>query len=196
MSRSPRAPEVSATMLRTARPIRVKAKPKPSICKPGVPAPGSTNCGRKARKNKATFGLSTFESTPCQKANGSLVRSARSGAEITLPVQHGSDAQVEQVGRAGVLHNRKCQGALGEGSPRAPRRRAPCAPAGPSRPRRPRPARRPDPARRRGRGRESHVRPGHDDERQRSGHEEQQVLCPASAHSSRGSRLSVVDWSL
>jgi hypothetical protein len=34
---------------------------------------GSINCGRNARKNKATFGFSTFVTTPCRKA-AALVR--------------------------------------------------------------------------------------------------------------------------
>ena len=35
-----------------------------SICSQGVPRPGSTNCGRKARKKRAVFGLKVLTTIP------------------------------------------------------------------------------------------------------------------------------------
>jgi hypothetical protein len=49
--------------------------PSTTIWVQAAPRAGSTNWGRKARKNSAVFGLSTFTTTPCRK-----MRESRSGS--------------------------------------------------------------------------------------------------------------------
>ena len=57
--------------------VPLKMKIRPSIRKASVLCGGSaaTNCGRKARKNSATFGLSALVSAPCQNTRRSDVSS-------------------------------------------------------------------------------------------------------------------------
>ena len=48
-----------------ARAITTNSTPNTATCAATEPRSGSTNCGRKARKNSAVFGLSTFTTAPC-----------------------------------------------------------------------------------------------------------------------------------
>src|SRR5438093_12578333 len=61
--------------------VPVATKVKPSRRKAGTfaGADGSMNCGRKARKNNATFGLSTFVRMPWRKAAAVSVPVKREG---------------------------------------------------------------------------------------------------------------------
>ena len=70
-NRSPSHPAASATPTFTAVPDTSNASPSATICHPTSPLAGSTNCGRNARKNSATFGLSTFVTTPCRNTRHS-----------------------------------------------------------------------------------------------------------------------------
>jgi len=47
-----------------ARPVSIISTPRITIWTAGRPCVGSTNWGRKAKKNKATLGLSTFTTMP------------------------------------------------------------------------------------------------------------------------------------
>ena len=68
---------ISATAKKTA--------PRTMVCTAAPPRAGSMNCGRKARKNSETFGLSTLTSMPSAKArvSGAATGSAAAAASLT-----------------------------------------------------------------------------------------------------------------
>jgi hypothetical protein len=83
---NPKSPEQRATMLRTARPMRVKATAKASIRKPVAPRLRVDELDSRARKKSATLGLRTLESAPCRKIVASPALSVRPGeAKPSLP---------------------------------------------------------------------------------------------------------------
>ena len=65
-----------ATAMFTSVPEQLNRQPSTTICSATEPRSGSTNCGRNARKNSATFGFRMFVTAPWRKIAHSLVRSS------------------------------------------------------------------------------------------------------------------------
>ena len=85
-----------------ARPTKIEPEQR-ATCDQTAPRFGSTNCGRKARKKSAVFGLSTFTTTPWAKTPASARRAVASDAADGLTVEQLPDPEVDEVGGAGVL---------------------------------------------------------------------------------------------
>ena len=91
-------------------PLKMKIRPSAMKASALCGASAATNCGRKARKNSATLGLSTLVSAPCQNTfdsePASVAAAARSAACARARQQH-PDADQAEIGRASPLHQRE-----------------------------------------------------------------------------------------
>ncbi len=66
-SQSPKEPDNKATVVFTIVPVVLNKAPKKAICKATEPCEGLANCGKKAMKKIATFGLRILVAIACEK---------------------------------------------------------------------------------------------------------------------------------
>src|SRR5690606_29409386 len=93
-SSRPAPPEKSPTAPLQSIPVRLKISPRIRICSAMEPALTETNCGRKAIKNSATFGLKMFVSMPRRKTVAIVagftcgrLRSPARSEKLRMPIQ-------------------------------------------------------------------------------------------------------------
>ena len=102
------AAQEAADAPRTAPPVPCSRRPSARTARPAWPTKatgpfcGRTNCGRKARKNSADLGFSTSARIACRNAVRVDARGRRQVGEVG-PFEEDAHAQVDQIGRAGVL---------------------------------------------------------------------------------------------
>ena len=112
----PAVPATSAQTMSLVSAISTNVSPRTASWLRVEPS-GSTNCGRKARKNSAVFGFSTLTTTPLRYVRPSVVSACRPSDPL-LAAQQRADPEVHEVGGAEELDRgerlRRCGQERGE----------------------------------------------------------------------------------